>query len=122
MQLDVVTPGDRPEGELLHAGDERDRRPVRPDSPRPSRAMDIKLRVFRWLVLDHMRQIGDIDPSGGHIGRHQKAERSLAHPRHDFLPGPLGEVGAQFVCIVAEALEDNRHIVHGRFHIAENDR
>ena len=68
-----------------------------------------------------MREVGNVDPPGRHIRRHEEAQGSVPHPSHDPLPGSLGKVGAQFVRIVPETFEDHRHVVHRRFRVAEDD-
>ena len=83
--------------------------------------MNIRFRVFGQLILDHVRQVGDVDPACRHIGGDQEAQRAFAHPLQHPLAIVLGKVGAQFVGVIAKALQDDRDKVDVDFGVAEND-
>ena len=71
--------------------------------------------------MNNMRQIRNINSPGGNVGRHQKTQGAAPHPRHDFFPHALGQIGTEFIGIITEALQDNGKIMNGIFCVAKDD-
>ena len=84
-------------------------------------AVDVGLGVFRRLVLDDVRQLGQVDAARGHVGGHQKAQRALAHPPQHRLARRLRQVRGQQVGVVAKALQHGGHVFDVHLGVAEDD-
>ena len=63
------------------------------------------------LVLDDMGEFRDIDAARRDISGNEKSQGPFTHAIEHALPGRLGEIGAQTVGIVAEALQHRRHVI-----------
>ena len=61
--------------------------PAAPAPTGPARAMNISLGILRRLILDHMRQLGDVKPTRRHVRGHEKPHLVLSKTLEDPLPG-----------------------------------
>jgi hypothetical protein len=59
---------------VLGTADERDADPGTARTPGSSHAMDVRLAVVWRIEVDHVRDPGDIDPSGGDVSRNQRVD------------------------------------------------
>ncbi len=84
--------------------------------------MNVPFRILRRFVLDDVRQFGDVQPAGGNVGGDEETQRALAHPIQHPFAVDLREVGAQFVGVVAKALQHHRNKMHVDLGVAEDDR
>ena len=121
LELDAVPLDDLVEVERLRLAHERQRHARRPGAAGPSGPVDVVLGVLRRLVLNDVRQLGDVEPAARDVGGHQETERPGAHALEDPLAVGLRPIGAQLVGVVAEALQHHRDVVHVRLRVAEDE-
>ena len=83
---------------------QRNRHTAGSGTPGPPGAMDVSFGLFGRFILDDMAQVGDIQPTGGHICGNQETQGagsdSVQHP----VTFRLGQVCAEFVGVIAETL------------------
>ena len=82
--------------------------------------MNVGLGIVRRFVEDDMRQLREIDAPGGDIGCDKESEPAVADAIQDPLPCILGQVGTEFVGIIAKPLEDHGEIMNAGLGIAED--
>ena len=102
--------------------DQHDGCPAGPRPPCASSTVNVRLQVIRRFVLDHVRQIRDIETAGGYIGRDQETQLAITYPFENFIAGRLREIRTDLIGVLAKTLQDSGDVVNAGFCVAENDR
>ena len=76
---------------------------------------------MRQIVVDHERQIGDIEPARGHVGSDQDRQFAFLELGHDIQPGRLQAVAVNGFNAKAIALEIARQLIGTLLGAAEHD-
>ena len=71
--------------------------------------------------MDDVGEFWYVDAAGGDVGADEEAEFAFAYAGQHFVALVLVEVGAEFVGVPAEALEDFGDVVDFAFCVAEDD-
>src|SRR4029450_6238466 len=79
----------------LVPGYEGDRDPGGPGPAGPADAVHVGPVVLGGVVVDDVRQPGDVQAPGGHVGADEHVQLALAEGAHDLLAGHLGHVAVQ---------------------------
>ena len=85
-------PFDRLQIRPLFAVAERHGDARRPGPAGAADAVDVRLRLVRQVVVDHVRDAVDVDAARGHVGRHQHRRPVALEVRQRSLPGVLALV------------------------------
>src|SRR5262245_14497918 len=78
--------------------DERKCDPFAPHAPGAANAVDIIIRELRHIVVDDVRNTGDIDASSDDVGGHKIADLALPKISHHTVASALAQVAMDAVC------------------------
>ena len=101
--------------------DERDRGSRSPRAPGPPRPVHVLVGGLGEVVVDDVRQVRDVNPARGHVGRHEEAQPTLSRGAHHALPVVLGQIAVQPVGVEASRLERLGHALGLVARVAEHD-
>ena len=101
---------------------ERDRHTLPPGPAHPADPVHVRLRRRRDVVVDHVGELLDVQPSGGHVGGDQQVRRAGAQPAHHPVPLLLAHPAVQRLGPVAPAVHRLGEPVDLLTAAAEHDR
>ena len=116
LQLEIIEVAD------LAGVDQRDGDAGATGAAGAAGAVDVDLGRLREGVVEHVRDVADVDAAGGDVGGDQEAQLVLAHQLHDPLALGLVEVAGQLLGVEALAAQhrgDQLGLLAG---VAEDDR
>ncbi len=108
-------------GHDLGAGDEREAGPLLADATSAADSMHEDRRVLRQRVVDHVRQVRDVDAAGGDVGGHHEADLAALNLGHNPLALLLRQVAVEQLGVVAVSVEHRAHQRGVVARVAEDD-
>ena len=75
--------------------DQRDRDPLAPRATGPTDPVDVAVRRGRYVVVDDVADVPDVETSGRDIGGHQDVEGAVPEARHDPVALLLGQAAVE---------------------------
>ena len=108
--------------EDLAGSDQRDRNTRAAGASRPADPMQILVRSERHVVVDHVRDVVDVEPARGDVGRDQVLDVRCAELLHGAIPLALREVTVEQADLVSASAELRLEDVGGSLGLDEDQR
>ena len=109
-------------GARVGAGDDRQRDAALAGAARAADAVDIVLGVMRRVVIDHMADVGNVEPARGDVGADEQLDLIVAERVERGHAGALVEIAVQRADGEAVLLQRAIDDLHVALAVAEDDR
>src|SRR4051794_1154655 len=115
-------PLDRLQHPVLAGLGQRDRHPLAAAAPDPADPVDVGLRRRGHLVVDDVRELLDVEPTGGDVRGHEQGRGAAAEPSHHAIALLLAHPTVQRLGAVAAPVQRLGELVDLLAGAAEHDR
>src|SRR5207248_7955572 len=107
---------------LLLGQDERDRRPVSAGAAGTSCAVDVALVLVRWIEVDDVRDVDEVETARGHVGRDENRDLAALEATKGTLTRALRHVPVHCDRVDASAREPLHEPVGAALRAHEDER